>query len=433
MQTPASEPDGEHGFPASRAILPLVGIFFDFFRKGLFFSVDVRYTCTAFGDGSRLRMDTQGKLEYLADASRFDLACACGAKTDDHRIRGPEGKWLYPVSLPQGGKSILLKTLLSNVCVNRCLYCPFRDSRDVPRYSLSPEEIVAVFLDYVRRKGIHGLFLSSGVIRDADYTMGRLLAVADLLRNRHRYRGYIHLKIIPGASDAAVQQALSLASAVSLNVEAPHRKAFEQMSQTKSFEKDIVDRIRHISDWTAPGAPYAGVHQTTQFIVGAADEKDSEIVRATFGLYRRLRLSRVYFSAYQRGLGDPALPGERRALSDPGDLLTREHRLYQVDWLLRRYGFSDDEIPFQADGNLSLQTDPKTLWAERNPQFFPLDVNRAPKRDLLRVPGLGPIAVRKLLTLRAEGGRIRSRREMRCIAPRLLWADRYLKFPVRIG
>ncbi len=372
-------------------------------------------------------MDTQRKLEFLADASRFDLACACGTLKDEHRVRSPEGKWLYPVSLPRGGQSILLKTLLTNACVNQCLYCPFRSSRDVPRYTLSSEEIVSVFLDYVRRKDIHGLFLSSAVLRDPDYTMGRLLAVANLLRKRHRYRGYIHLKIIPGASDAAIAEALSLASAVSLNVEAPHRAAFQQLSPSKDFDRDIVRVLRRIREWTAPGARYAGVNRTTQFVVGAADEKDVDLVRATFGLYRRLRLNRVYFSAYQRGLGDPQLPGERAEPPNGGDLLTREHRLYQADWLIRKYGFTDEEIPFQPDGNLSLQTDPKTLWAQRNPQFFPLDVNKADRYELLRVPGLGPVTVKRILALRSEGCRFRSLRDLSSVAPRLRGAEKYLK------
>ena len=373
-------------------------------------------------------MDTQQKLEYLADASRFDLACACGTRNGpDHRIRGPQGKWLYPVSLPRGGTSILLKTLLTNACVNECRYCPFRAAANAPRYSLAPEEIVRVFMGYVRQQGIHGLFLSSGVARDADHTMDRLIAVADLLRRRHHYRGYIHLKIIPGASDEAIRQAVSLASAVSLNVEAPHATAFGQLAPTKHFERDIVRGIRRISELTAPGERYAGVKQTTQFIVGAAEEKDRQIVQATFGLYRRLRLSRVYFSAYQRGLGDPRLPAERNAPADPNDALTREHRLYQADWLMRKYGFTDSEIPFEADGNLSLAEDPKAAWARRHPQFFPVDVNRGDTFELLRVPGLGPTTVSRILALRAAG-RIHSLDDVGKRSALLRKAAGYLKF-----
>ena len=255
-------------------------------------------------------MDTQKKLELLADASRYDLSCACGTKDgDDHRRRGADGTWLYPVSLPSGGTSIMLKTLMSNACVNDCLYCPFRSGQDVPRCTLDPEEVASLYMDYVRRHGVFGLFLSSGVVRDPDHTMDRMLAAASILRKRYQYRGYIHLKVIPGASDAAIETAVGLASAVSLNVEAPKASYFRDLSGKKDFERDIVRPVKLISRLTEPGGRYGRVKQTTQFVVGAAQEKDTEILQATFGLYRRLGLSRVYFSAYQRGLGDPRLPG----------------------------------------------------------------------------------------------------------------------------
>ncbi len=373
-------------------------------------------------------MDTQRKLEILADSSQYDLACACGTKDQDRRKRSSEGTWLYPVSLPGGGKSILLKTLLSSVCVNDCKYCPFRSNRDVRRCTLKAEEIARIFMDYVRRKGIFGLFLSSGVIRNPDFTMDRMGAVARILRKQYQYRGYIHLKIIPGASDAAIEEIISLASAVSLNVETPRRSAMKQLSDQKDYDRDIVRSVKKISELTAPGSAYSRVSQTTQFIVGAADERDSEIVRATFGLYRRWRLNRVYFSAYQRGLGDSSLPGERHPVGDPGNLLTREHRLYQADWLMRKYGFADDEIPFEADGNLSLQVDPKEAWARRHPEVFPMDVNRAGKFELLRVPGLGTVSVGRIMKMRTGGGKVRSIRQLGRYGKRLEKAAGYLKF-----
>jgi len=348
-------------------------------------------------------MDTQQKLELLADASRFDLSCACGARDpSDRRRRTLEGMWLYPVSLPSGGTSIMLKTLLSNACVNDCRYCPFRAQRDVRRCALEAEEIANVFLDYVRRLGIMGIFISSGVLRDADHTMDRLIAVADILRRKHQYRGYIHLKIIPGASDAAIERALSVSSAVSLNVEVPRRSAFLPLSTTKDFDRDIVAPLKRISALTARGGPYAKVRQTTQFIVGASTEKDADIIQATFGLYRRLGLDRVYFSAYQRGLGDPALPGENSPLT-AAQLLTREHRLYQSDFLIRKYKWDEKDIPLEADGNLSLTVDPKQRWADQHPEFFPVRLRSAGREALLRVPGLGPIMVRRILEGRREG------------------------------
>jgi len=374
-------------------------------------------------------MDTQQKLELLADASRFDLACACGTKDPaDHRHRSQEGLWLYPVSLPGGGVSIMLKTLLSNVCVNDCRYCPFRTGQDPRRCTLDPEEVARVFMDYVRRRKVMGLFLSSGVIRNPDHTMDRMAAVARILRRDYRYRGYIHLKVIPGASDAAIDDALSLASAVSLNVEAPTRTAFRELSTTKDFDRDIVRPMKRISALTAPGTRLAKVGQTTQFVVGASSETDAEIVTATFRLYRRLRLKRAYFSAYQRGTGHPDLPGERRLLARSHDLLTREHRLYQCDWLIRKYGFDAGEIPFEADGNLALDGDPKEIWARRHPEFFPIDVNKADKEAILRVPGLGLITVKRILARRKGGGKLRAMADIGKPGRRLARAAAYVKF-----
>jgi len=365
----------------------------------------------------------------LADASRFDLSCACGSKTnDDHRRRGSDGVWLYPVSLPNGGTSVMLKTLLSNACVNDCRYCPFRCERDVRRHSLEPEEVVRVFLDYSKRLGLIGLFLSSGVVRNADHTMERLARVARILRCKHSYGGFIHLKVIPGASDAAIEDALSLANAVSLNVEAPTRSAFEGLSAMKDFERDIVRPMKLISRLTARGMPRSRVNQSTQFIVGAAGERDAEIVKATGRLYRRWGLCRVYFSAYQRGLGDPTLPGEQRPPVQGNDVLTREHRLYQVDWLIRKYGFEADEIPLEADGNLSLDADPKEVWARRHPERFPLNVNRAEREELLRVPGLGPVTVTRILERRGRGGRLSRLTDIGRRGKLLAKAEPYLTF-----
>ncbi|HUU31756.1 MAG TPA: radical SAM protein [Phycisphaerae bacterium] len=373
-------------------------------------------------------MDTQEKLKFLADASQYDLACACGTKDGpDHRRRGPGGVWLYPASVPRGGTSVLLKTLLSNACANDCRYCPFRNDRPVRRCTLAPEEVAAAFLEYARQKKVFGLFLTSGVLRDPDYTMDRMLAVAALLRRRYAYRGYLHLKIIPGASDGAIEEALGLATAVSLNVEAPTRAAFAALSRRKDFDRDIVRPMRLISHLTARGNRHHGVHQTTQFIVGASDETDADIIQATYGLYKRLGLSRVYFSAYQRGLGDPTLPGEQSAATGD-DLLMREHRLYQTDWLIRKYGFSADEIPLESDGRLSLKTDPKELWARLHPERFPIDINRADRYELLRVPGLGPTTVKRILEIRRNGGRIRSVESLGRPNRRLRLAEGFLDF-----
>ena len=381
-------------------------------------------------------MDAGGKLALLADASRFDVSCACGTRGGaDHRRRGADGLWVYPASVPGGGTSVMLKTLLSNACVNDCHYCPFRAGRDFARTTLSPDQVAESFMGYLRTGQVFGLFLSSGVIGSPDATMERLVGVGELLRRRHAFSGYLHLKVIPGASDAAIEAALAVADTVSLNVEAPTRAAFRKLSASKDYDRDIVRPIRLISRLTARGSRHEGVGQMTQFMVGAADEADRQIIEATGALYGNLGLRRVYFSAYQRGLGDPDLPGERAAAAAPtgaGDLLTREHRLYQADFLLRRYGFRADEIPFGPDGNMPLEADPKELWARSHPERFPVDVNRAGRLALLRVPGLGPVTVRRILERRREG-RLASMEDVGRPGKRLSQAAGYVTFgyPVR--
>lgn len=347
-------------------------------------------------------MDTIEKLKVLSEDSQYDLACACGTRNDDRRRRGREGKWLYPVSLPQGGYSVLLKTLLSNACANDCGYCPLRSESNIRRCTLQPEEVARVFMDYQRRKNVFGLFLSSGVINTADHTMDKINTVARLLRYKHQYRGYIHLKIIPGASDAAIEDSLSLASAVSLNIETPGKKHFEALSAKKNFDKDIVRPLKLMSRLTDRGMRFSRVKCATQFIVGASDEKDSEIINYMEGLYNRLNFNRVYFSAYQKGLGIPDIPGEKNFLTSPEDSFMREHRLYQTDFLMRKYGFNNKEIPLDKSGNLRLDRDPKQIWADTHPEFYPVRINSADKEQLLRVPGLGPDTVNRILKVRRE-------------------------------
>ena len=373
------------------------------------------------------RPNTQEKLEILSADAQYDLACACGTGKDEHRRRGDEGQWVYPVTLPSGGKSVLFKTLLSNVCTNDCKYCPLREQKDVRRCSLAPEETAKVFLDYYNRRKVFGLFLSSGVAGSPDTSMDRLNGVAGLLRRKYGFKGYIHLKIIPGASDAAVEQAVSVASAVSLNIETPGEKHLARLSQKKNYIRDIIHPIKLISRLTERGSRYQRVKQTTQFIVGAAGEPDAQIVKYMFGLYDRLRMHRVYFSAYQKGLGDESIAGEQDEPGGPADILLREHRLYQVDFLLRKYGFSESDIDFEADGNLSLTIDPKETWAKKHPEFYPVNINQAPRSSLLRVPGLGPVTVKRILERRKQG-RIRSMDDVGKVGIRLKKAGEYVTF-----
>ncbi len=347
-------------------------------------------------------MDTIEKLKVLSEDSQYDLACACGTSKDEHRKRGLDGKWLYPVPLPQGGYSVLLKTLLSNACANDCKYCPLRAESNVRRCALQPEEVARIFMDYVRKEKVFGLFLSSAVVKNADYAMDRINAVASLLRYRHNFRGYIHLKIIPGASDAAIEDSLSLASAVSLNIETPGKKHFDMLSNKKDYMKDIIRPLKLMGRLTEKGSRFSRVKCTTQFIVGASDERDSEIIKYMFGLYDRLNFDRVYFSAYQKGLGNPEIPGEKQSLANPEKIFIREHRLYQVDFLIRKYGFKGNDLILDESGNLRLDKDPKEVWADSHPEFYPVRINKSDRETLLRVPGLGPYTVGKILKMRRE-------------------------------
>ncbi|MEJ2647492.1 MAG: radical SAM protein [Sedimentisphaerales bacterium] len=371
--------------------------------------------------------DTQKKLEILSADAQYDLACACGHDDAQSRKRGSDGKWIYPVTLPNGGKSILFKTLISNVCKNDCKYCPLREQMDVRRCSLNPEETAQVFLDYYNQRKVFGLFLSSGVFGSSDTTMEKLNSIARLLRKKYRFKGYIHLKVIPGASDAAIEEAVSLSSAVSLNIETPGERNLAKLSTKKHYIKDIIEPIKLISRLTQRGSRYQRVKQTTQFIVGAAGEQDREIIKYMFGLYDRLKMHRVYFSAYQRELGEESIYQSKSDKEKPTDVLTREHRLYQVDFLLRKYGFSESDIVFEKDGNLSLTTDPKEIWAENHPEMFPININKASKLSLLKVPGLGPVTVDRIIKSR-KSSQIRHLEQVGKVGVRLEKAGKYLTF-----
>ncbi len=347
-------------------------------------------------------MDTIEKLKILSENSQYDLACACGTGKEDRRRRGLDGKWLYPVTLPDGGYSVIFKTLLSNACSTDCKYCPLRSETDIRRCTLRPEEVANIFMEYLRQRKVFGLFLTSGVTGHPDNTMDRINAVARILRYRHNYKGYIHLKILPGASDAAIEDAVSLASAVSLNIETPGEKRFAVLSQKKDYLSDIIRPLKLMAKLTGKGMRRSGVKCTTQFIVGASDETDREIIKYMFGLYRKLNFHRVYFSAYQKGLGHPDIPGEKQAALKPENVFMREHRLYQADFLVRRYGFCSEDLIFDNNANLRLDKDPKEVWADSHPDFYPVRINTSDREALLRVPGLGPKTVDILLKERCR-------------------------------
>jgi len=298
------------------------------------------------------------------------------------------------VSRVGGGRTVkLLKVLQTNVCEFDCFYCEHRASRDVPRTYVSPDELAKTFMQLHRARLVEGLFLSSGITRKVDTMQERIVQTAEILRRRYRFRGYIHLKIMPGSSPAAVERTVQLADRVSLNLEAPTPKHLSRLSSKKEFFDGILTRMVWINRLTEeqPGLARAG--QITQFVVGAAGESDLDLLQTTDRLYREIRLRRAYFSAFS------PIPDTPLDHVPPAPLL-RQHRLYQADWLLRFYGFSVDELAFDEQGLLPLAADPKLTWALRHPERFPLELSTAPPELLLRVPGIGPLSAKRIVEVR---------------------------------
>jgi predicted DNA-binding helix-hairpin-helix protein len=338
-------------------------------------------------------VSVERKLRTLGEQAQFDLSCACGMEPP--REQGKVGRWLYPAAMPDGSRVRMLKVLLDNACGNDCAYCAQRAGRNTPRDRFHPDELARLFDELVRAGRVQALFLSSGLGGDTIRTMDRMIATVEIIRRRYQYRGFIHLKILPGVQYAQVERAAQLAQRISINLEVPGSDRLALLSRKKNFQDDILLRMWWISRLVAERKTLAKGH-TTQFVVGASGESDREIVRSVQDLYGRYQLSRAYYSGFQPV---PDTPLENR----PPTAFLREHRLYQVDFLLRKYGFNGAEIPFGSDGNLSLQEDPKTCWARAHPEFFPLEINRADPQQLLRVPGLGPLSVKRIVAARKTG------------------------------
>ena len=337
-------------------------------------------------------MEIEAKIQLLGQAAQYDTCQGCG--THAHRVRDDIGRWIYPAVRPDGVRVALLKVLQSNACVNDCAYCAHRQGRDVPRSAFSPDELAHLFDNLARRGRVQGLFLSSGVGSNPGRATERMLATAELIRRRYGYPGYIHLKILPGADEASIEAAIKLAQRVSVNLEAPNARRMAALSQAKDFERTLLTPLRTAHRLRqAVGRPTS---ITTQFVVGAAGESDWEILATSARLYEEVRLARAYYSAFQPIRGTP--------LEDrPPAPAWREHRLYQADFLLRQYGFRVEEIVFDRKGDLPRHADPKLLWAQCHPEFFPVEVNTARREELLRIPGIGPQSAATILGRRKEG------------------------------
>ena len=302
--------------------------------------------------------------------------------------------------LPNGKRINLLKSLLTSVCDRDCHYCPFRSGRDVRRATFRPEEFASTFMALHAAGMVQGAFLSSGIVAGGMRTQDKLLDVADILRNRLNYRGYLHLKIMPGTERDQVDQAMRLADRVSINLEAPNPNRLQRLAPGKDFMDELLQPLRWVEDIRRSQPAHLGWNRhwpssTTQFVVGGADETDVELVSASQYLYRKARLARVYYSAFNP---IPDTPLENQPPASP----TRELRLYQASFLLRDYGFDAEELPFQPDGNLPLSMDPKLAWAQQHLDQNPVEVNCASKSELLHVPGIGPKTANAILVARRQ-------------------------------
>ncbi|HEX2529452.1 MAG TPA: putative DNA modification/repair radical SAM protein [Geminicoccus sp.] len=351
-------------------------------------------------------MDVRRKLEILADAAKYDASCASsGTEKRDARdgkgIGSTEGMGICHSYAPDGRCISLLKILMTNACMYDCLYCVNRASSNVQRARFTVDEVVDLTLDFYRRNYIEGLFLSSGIIRSPDYTMEQLVRVARKLRLEHGFKGYIHLKTIPDADPDLTTEAGLFADRLSINVELPTETGLSALAPEKDARaiRRTMGNLRvRLEEAKAerknPKAPrFAPAGQSTQMIIGADGSTDRTILDTSANLYGSYRLKRVYYSAFS------PIPDASRSLPLAAPPLMREHRLYQADWLLRFYGFSVEEIAGGA-GMLPLDIDPKLAWALQHRDWFPLDVNRASREQLLRVPGLGKKAVDRILVAR---------------------------------
>ncbi len=346
------------------------------------------------------------KLEILADAAKYDVSCSSsGGKRKNKGGVGNSAASGICHSFTEDGRCIsLLKILLTNHCIYDCAYCVSRRTNDIPRAAFTVEEVVDLTMNFYRRNYIEGLFLSSGVFKDADTTMERLVRIAKKLRTEEKFFGYIHLKSIPGASEELMKEAGLYADRLSINLEIPTKSGLKLLAPEKSHEELIKPigliknelQIYQEEKKIFKKAPkFAPAGQSTQVIVGATNETDLKIIKVADYFYQNYQMKRVYYSGYVPVIEDKRLPSKFQEVP-----MQREHRLYQADWLMRFYGFDADEILDKNNPFLDLEIDPKLAWALRNRELFPININTASKEMLLRVPGIGTTSVMKILSAR---------------------------------
>ncbi len=355
-------------------------------------------------------MDAIGTLKMLSSQMELEHAEESRASSSPNGSAQREAKpacftpkekdaaFVHPAQLPNGRQIMLLKTLLSSACERDCFYCPFRAGRDFRRATFQPQEFAELFMKLNNAKAAEGMFLSSGIAAGGVNTQNKILDTAEILRKRLGFRGYIHLKIMPGAERGQVERAMQLADRVSVNLEAPNTERLAKLAPHKVFLEELLQPLKWVEEIRRSQPAYKfwnGRYPSTvtQFVAGGADESDLELLTTTDWLVKNVRLKRAYFSAFHP-ISDT--PMENKAAVNPW----REHRLYQASFLLRDYGFDLEEMPFMQDGNLPLPTDPKLAWAQSNLSERPLEINRAEKSQLLRVPGIGLRGAEAILSAR---------------------------------
>lgn len=352
----------------------------------------------------------QEKLGILADAAKYDVSCSSSGSNRKNTNKGlgdSSGMGICHTYTEDGRCVSLLKILLTNHCIYDCLYCVSRKSNDIKRAAFTVDEVVELTINFYRRNYIEGLFLSSGIFKNADFTMERLVRIAKKLRTEHKFNGYIHLKTIPGASDELMQEAGLWADRLSVNIELPTKSGLALLAPDKKHE-DFIKPMKTISNAiienksekkiikSTPQFTPAG--QSSQMIIGATNETDLDIVKTSTFLYKNFNLKRVYYSGYVPVLKDNKLPD----LGTPVPMV-RENRLYQTDWLFRFYQFDPSEIVNETYPHLDLEIDPKLSWALRNRHLFPIDVNTADYHMILRIPGIGVKSANKIVSARRFG------------------------------
>ena len=343
-------------------------------------------------------MDAIGRLKLLTDQMHLEPA-------EDQQpfclsTKQKRETYVHPAKLPYGKNIKLLKTLLSSVCERDCYYCPFRSGRDFRRATFKPDEFASLFMNLHRVGVVEGIFLSSGVAGGGVRTQDGLLDTADILRHKLGFKGYIHLKIMPGVEKAQIERAMQLADRLSVNLEAPNTERLARLAPHKTFLEELLQPLQWVDQIRRDQPAYKGWNgrwpsTVTQYVVGGSDESDLELLRTTEWLHNNVRLKRAYFSRFSP---IPDTPLENKTPTDP----LREHRLYQASYLLRDYGFELEEMPFVQGGNLPLPTDPKQAWAQNNLSGQPIEVNKAEKNELMHVPGIGPRGASAIIRARRK-------------------------------